>query len=74
MPEMDLDEPSKHASIELFIGFCNVALQRAMRERMTKWGGEYIDPKNWTEPRTEMNAPWVIASFVCLVVNLVSIN
>jgi hypothetical protein len=41
---------------------------------MTKWGREYIDPKNWTEPRTEMNAPWVIASFVCLVVNLVSIN
>jgi len=28
----------------------NVALQKAMGERMARWGREYIDPKNWTEP------------------------
>ena len=50
-PQMDLDgEGSKPASSEQFIGFCNVVLQRAMGERMARWGREYIDPKNWTEP------------------------
>jgi len=49
-PVMDLDEALKPASTEQFIGFCNVALQRAMGERMARWGREYIDPKNWTEP------------------------
>ncbi len=38
------------ANNELFTSFCNVALQRAMGERMARWGKEYIDPKNWTEP------------------------
>ncbi len=48
-PQMDLDD-TKPSSSEQFIGFCNVALQRAMGERMARWGREYIDPKNWTEP------------------------
>lgn len=50
-PHMDLDEALQPVSTELFIGFCNVALQRALGERMAKWGKDYIDPKNWTEPK-----------------------
>jgi len=38
------------ANIEVFTSFCNIALQRAMGERMAKWGREYIDPKSFTEP------------------------
>jgi len=49
-PQMDLEEGVKAATSEQFLGFCNVALQRAMGERMARWGREYIDPKNWTEP------------------------
>lgn len=35
---------------EVFLSFVNVALQRAMGERMARWGREYIDPKSETEP------------------------
>ena len=50
-PAMDLDDKDvKAATTEQFIGFCNVTLQRAMGERMARWGREYIDPKSWTEP------------------------
>lgn len=49
-PMTDLDGDSKCSTTEQFIGYCNVALQRAMGERMARWGREYIDPKNWTEP------------------------
>jgi len=38
------------ANREMFLAYCNVALQRAMGERMARWGREYIDPKNFTEP------------------------
>jgi PAZ domain. len=50
-PYMDLDEDVHEASTELFLSFCNVALHHALRERMAKWGKEYIDPKHWTEPK-----------------------
>ena len=50
-PQMDFDEEeTKPATIEVLTSFCNVALQRAMGERMARWGRDYIDPKNWTEP------------------------
>lgn len=38
------------ANKEIFLAYCNVALQRALGERMARWGREYIDPKNFTEP------------------------
>lgn len=38
------------ANKEIFLAYCNVALQRALVERMARWGREYIDPKNFTEP------------------------
>jgi hypothetical protein len=38
-------------NFETLMTFCNVALQRAMGERMARWGKEYIDPKNWEEPK-----------------------
>lgn len=50
-PYFDLDEELHEASTELFLSYCNVALQQALRERMAKWGREYIDPKTWTEPK-----------------------
>merc|ERR1719148_481935 len=41
----------KPSNLEVFTSFCNCALQRAMGERMAKWGREYIDPKSFTEPQ-----------------------
>lgn len=34
------------ATNENFLAFCNIALQRAMEERMARWGRDYIDPKS----------------------------
>ena len=39
-------KPSSH---EEFILFCNLALRRAMLERMTRWGNSYIDPKTFRD-------------------------
>jgi len=39
------------SNLEVFTSFCNCALQRAMGERMARWGREYIDPKSFTEPK-----------------------
>merc|ERR1712238_229768 len=44
------DEVLKPARLEIFLSFCNVVLQRAMGERMARWGREYIDPKNFKDP------------------------
>jgi hypothetical protein len=41
-------EPSSN---EQFTAFCNVALRKAMSERLAKWGREYIDAKTMTEPK-----------------------
>ena len=40
---------------DVFLTYCNVALQRALSERMVRWGCEYIDPKTFTEPRDKQN-------------------
>jgi len=40
----------KPSNMALFTSFCNCALQRAMGERMARWGREYIDPKTSTVP------------------------
>lgn len=45
------DDDAKPSNIEIFTSFCNITLQRAMGERMAKWGREYIDPKSFTEPK-----------------------
>lgn len=45
------DTAAQPANTEVFTSFCNIALQRAMGERMAKWGREYIDPKSFTEPK-----------------------
>lgn len=46
-----MDKDAVPSNYELFTSFCNVALQRAMGERMARWGKEYIDPKNCSEPK-----------------------
>ncbi len=38
------------ASIEIFTSFCNVALNRAMGERMARWGTDFVDPAHFTDP------------------------
>mmetsp|Transcript_21287 Transcript_21287/g.46192 ORF Transcript_21287/g.46192 Transcript_21287/m.46192 type:complete len:966 (-) Transcript_21287:493-3390(-) len=44
------DEGIRPANREEFIQYANVALRRALGERLARWGREYIDPKSWTEP------------------------
>jgi hypothetical protein len=38
------------ANIEHFTSFVNLALQRALGERLARWGNEYIDPMTCNEP------------------------
>jgi hypothetical protein len=38
------------ADYDVFLSYANVALQRALGERLARWGTEYIDPMNMTEP------------------------
>lgn len=38
------------ASMEVFNAYINGALQRALGERLARWGTEYIDPMNMKEP------------------------
>jgi len=38
------------AQPEVFVGYINRAINRAMNERMARWGREYIDPKSFTDP------------------------
>ena len=50
-PVCDDDEvDSEPAPDEVFISYCNIVMNRAMSERMAKWGKEFIDPKVFTEP------------------------
>ncbi|KAL3908021.1 MAG: hypothetical protein SGARI_003256, partial [Bacillariaceae sp.] len=38
------------ANMELFTSFVNLALQRALVERLARWGTEFIDPQTCNEP------------------------
>lgn len=38
------------ADVEVFLSYVNVALQRALGEKLARWGNEYIDPKEKKEP------------------------
>lgn len=38
------------ATVETFTSFINLAMDRAMSERLAKWGSEFIDPGNMKEP------------------------
>jgi hypothetical protein len=38
-------DSAKPAPVEVFVSYTNLALQRAMGERLAKWGKVYIDPK-----------------------------
>jgi hypothetical protein len=44
------DKAPRHAQMEVFISYVNGALQRALGERLARWGAEYIDPEQVTEP------------------------
>ncbi|CAB9523207.1 Piwi-like protein 1 [Seminavis robusta] len=35
---------------KFFLQYCNVALARALQDKLTKWGTEFIDPTQYTEP------------------------
>lgn len=37
------DAPSVPASVEVFVSYVSLALERAMGERLTRWGREYVD-------------------------------
>ena len=50
-PEGAATEVTEAPTRETFLTYCNILLQRAMGERMARWGREYIDPKNFTEPQ-----------------------
>ena len=50
-PSEDVD--IRPANIHQFLSYCNIVLQRAMSERMARWGREYIDPSSFTEPMDE---------------------
>jgi hypothetical protein len=39
------DDSANPAPVEVFVSYTNLALQRAMGERLAKWGNVYIDPK-----------------------------
>jgi hypothetical protein len=39
------------AQLEVFTAYVNGALQRALGERLARWGSEFIDPTNVTEPK-----------------------
>ena len=50
-----MDEPVQSvepvpANMELFTAFVNLALQRALGERLARWGTEFIDPLTCNEP------------------------
>lgn len=62
------DDQPRYASKEVFLSFCNVALQRAMGERMARWGREYIDPQSFQEPTDRNGNPLgvkVFRAFTC---------
>jgi len=44
---------SQPASPEEFSQYCNTILQRAMGERMARWGRHYIDPKSFQTPKNK---------------------
>ena len=35
----------------LFTTYCNIVLERALGEKLARWGREYIDPEHSTEPK-----------------------
>ena len=41
---------SSPATLDLFIAYANAALERALSERLARWGSEFIDPAQFTEP------------------------
>jgi len=45
------------ANMEVFNSYINGALQRALGERLARWGTEYIDPMNMKEPLDKQNRP-----------------
>lgn len=50
-PDMEQDSATiKPATPEVFLAFCNVALQRALSERLARWGKDFIDSTSFTTP------------------------
>ena len=45
-----LDDSPLPATREDFLSYCNVALNRAMGERLARWGRDYIDPSTSKDP------------------------
>lgn len=47
-------DPNATAStVPVFVQYLNIALQRALGERMVRWGKQYIDPKSFTVPKNK---------------------
>ena len=65
------------ASNELFTSFCNVALNRAMGERMARWGRDFVDPANFTDPVDRQGRSMgvhIFRAYVSLKVHYIFIN
>ena len=45
------DQDAKPASIGVFLQYANTIVQRAMGERMARWGRHYVDPQSFVTPR-----------------------
>eukprot|EP00980_Cylindrotheca_fusiformis_P010697 scaffold2400_cov187-Cylindrotheca_fusiformis.AAC.2 len=39
------------ATLPVFVSYINCVLHRALLERLSRWGNEYIDPNDFSEPR-----------------------
>lgn len=45
------DDTAYPATPNIFLQYANKVLERAMGERMARWGQQFIDPKSFTTPR-----------------------
>lgn len=68
IPDEKSDCTARPAQLEFFVSYVNQALNRALIERLARWGSEYIDPQNMTEPtdrRGESLGVRVYEAFSC---------
>jgi hypothetical protein len=45
------EDKAKPADLRLFMQYVNIVLQKAMAERMARWGRHYVDPKSFKTPK-----------------------
>jgi hypothetical protein len=63
MPYYETSFEKKPANPTVFTTYCNIALQRAMGEKLARWGREYIDPEDSHEPKDKQGRPLGVRVF-----------